>query len=164
MFNISRATESDIPVIIDLAEKTWWATYSRILSQDQIRYMLGTLYAPDTLREQIAGGYQIYVVGADENGAQAFASYGQRVEVPSVYKLHKLYVLPENQGKGYGIALIKHIRQKLLEANIRTLELNVNRLNPALNFYIKAGFSIVGQQDIPIGPYWMNDYVMRLNF
>jgi hypothetical protein len=37
----------------------------------------------------------------------------------------------------------------------------VNRYNNAKSFYEKMGFAIVREEDIPIGPYWMNDYVMR---
>jgi ribosomal protein S18 acetylase RimI-like enzyme len=42
--------------------------------------------------------------------------------------------------------------------------LNVNRYNPAKDFYEKLGFKIILEEDIPIGQYWMNDYVMRLTF
>jgi ribosomal protein S18 acetylase RimI-like enzyme len=40
--------------------------------------------------------------------------------------------------------------------------LNVNRNNEAKEFYKKLGFKIIREEDIPIGQYWMNDYVMRL--
>jgi hypothetical protein len=37
----------------------------------------------------------------------------------------------------------------------------VNRNNPALHFYESLGFFMHHPVDIPIGPYWMNDFVMR---
>ena len=42
----------------------------------------------------------------------------------------------------------------------QVLELNVNRYNKALVFYEKMGFRTIREEDVPIGPYWMNDYVM----
>ena len=83
-------------------------------------------------------------------------------DTPGVAKLHKLYVLPEHHGSGYGMALIDDIRNRLLKSGIYILDLNVNRYNPARGFYEKAGFRVLREEDVPIGPYWMNDFVMRL--
>lgn len=41
------------------------------------------------------------------------------------------------------------------------LDLNVNRYNKARFFYEKVGFVIIKEEDIPMGEYWMNDFVMR---
>ncbi|GAB3820696.1 hypothetical protein GCM10028895_21410 [Pontibacter rugosus] len=41
------------------------------------------------------------------------------------------------------------------------LDLNVNRYNNAKAFYERCGYQVYVQEDIAIGPYWMNDYVMR---
>jgi ribosomal protein S18 acetylase RimI-like enzyme len=71
--------------------------------------------------------------------------------------------LPENQGKGYGRIMIDEIVRRVLRAGGKNLDLNVNRYNvKAKTFYEKLGFTTVGEEDVPIGPYWMNDYVMRL--
>lgn len=164
MFNISPATEEDIPAIVSLAEKTWWPTYSAILTPEQIRYMLDTIYAPDTLRSQISGGSQTYLVLYGGGELKAFASYSPRTDDSEVFKIHKLYVLPGNQGKGYGRELIETIKSRLIEKGIHKLDLNVNRYNPARHFYEKSGFRTIREEDIPIGPYWMNDFVMRLEF
>jgi diamine N-acetyltransferase len=164
MFNISDATEKDIPAIREIADKTWWPTYSHFLSHDQIRYMLDTIYAAETMKKDMDTGSQTFLLLTNESGAKAFASYGRRPEDPTVFKLHKLYVLPATQEKGYGRALIDEVKKRLLKENIHKLDLNVNRFNPARGFYEKAGFRILREEDIPIGKFWMNDYVMRIEF
>lgn len=164
MFNISKATSADIPFIIAIAKEAWWATYEPILTADQIRYMLGALYSPEALESEMSRETQTFLLLHDDGMARAFASYGQRPEESSVCKLHKLYVLPKNQKKGYGTAVIAEIKRRLSMDEIHTLDLNVNRNNPARHFYQKLGFRILREEDIPIGPYWMNDYVMRLSF
>src|SRR5688500_18907097 len=118
MFNISEATEKDIPAIIDIAEKTWWPTYSSIISSEQIEYMLNTIYAPQTLQKEMVNGSRIYLLLSDHGDLQGFASFGRRSDDPAVCKLHKLYVLPNNQARGYGRALIDEIKKRLLKENI----------------------------------------------
>ena len=164
MFNISEATEADIPVLFELAERTWWPAYEKILTAGQIRFMLNTIYSRETILHEMKCGTQVFLLLKEEDVPRAFASFGPRAEDDPVFKLHKLYVLPDQQGKGYGKALIDDIRNRLLRKNFHVLDLNVNRNNPARFYYEKTGFRIIREEDIPIGPYWMNDYVMRLEF
>lgn len=164
MFNISEATPADVPAIFEMAEKTWWPAYRDIIPAGQIRFMLDTLYHPETILREMELGTQTFLVLKAEGVPKAFASFGKRPEESRVAKLHKLYVLPDNQKKGYGQALIIEIKNILLKRDIHTLDLNVNRKNPARFFYEKTGFRILREEDIPIGSYWMNDFVMRLEF
>lgn len=161
MFQVRPATAQDVPAIIDIAEQTWWPAYREILSYDQIRYMLNVLYAPSKLQSEIANGDQTYLVLEDDGIIRAFASFSQRNDDRLVAKVHKLYVLPVGQKQGYGRALIAEIEGRLRGKGIGIVELNVNRFNAARGFYERLGFRVVRQEDIPIGPYWMNDYVMR---
>ena len=161
MYTIQKATLSDLETIIEIAEKTWWATYSPILEKEQIEFMLNKIYSVENISLQLQHGTQTYLLLIEDNKPVAFAGYSPREEDPEIYKLHKLYCLPETQGKGYGKILINEVANKTIEAGKHTLDLNVNRHNKAKNFYEKMGFSVAYEEDIPIGPYWMNDYVMR---
>lgn len=162
--SIRDASPADATLIRELAEGTWWPTYLPLLEKEQIRYMLDVIYAESALQAVMNDGSQHFLILSDENGPQGFASYGKRKEDERIYKLHKLYVLPNNQGKGYGRKLVDEIKQRLTSDGIHTLELNVKRDNPAKSFYEKLGFTIMREEDIPLGPYWLNDYVMRLVF
>ena len=168
MYLISEATPDDTEIIRTIAEKTWWTAYSPILEKEQIVFMLDEIYSTRKVASQLSHKTQTYLLliepAAGSGGidkAVAFAAYSPREEEPEIYKLHKLYCLPETQGKGYGKILINAVIQKTLEAGKHTLDLNVNRYNKAKSFYEKMGFAVVYEEDIPIGTYWMNDYVMR---
>ncbi|WP_184551042.1 GNAT family N-acetyltransferase [Mucilaginibacter sp. FT3.2] len=162
MYTIRTATVNDVDTIFSIADTTWWATYSVILSEEQLRFMLNEIYSADKLAKQIANNVQTYLLLEEEDGTPvAFAAYSPREEDANIYKLHKLYCLPQTQGKGYGKILINTVAQKTREAGKHLLELNVNRHNKALSFYQKMGFAVAYEEDIAIGPYWMNDYVMR---
>jgi len=161
MYAIREATTADVDTILQIAEQTWWPTYSAILSKDQIAFMLVELYAKDKIYKQIAGGQQTFLILTEGDQPVAFAAYSPRDEDADIYKLHKLYCLPVTQGKGYGKILINAVAERAKTAGKHLLELNVNRHNNAKSFYEKMGFEIIYEEDIPIGQYWMNDYVMR---
>ena len=155
-----------IPVIQLLAQITWVVAYKEILSEAQMSYMLGQIYSTKSLQNQIEEqGHQFILVTAEEKAA-GFASYGvKKEEDQTIYKLHKIYIDPNQQGKGIGKILLDYILQDIKPSGAKGLELNVNRHNKALGFYQKLGFEIIDEQDIPIGNgYFMNDYIMKLNW
>jgi diamine N-acetyltransferase len=162
MAEIIEGNTTHIPVIIEIAETTWAATYSTILEPERMRYLLDTIYAADTLRRVMRDGSQKFLLLKENSGYAGFASYGKREDEPGIFKLHKIYVLPHNQGKGYGKLLIDSVKQRLVSPDVIALDLNVNRDNPAQHFYKKLGFKIIRKEDVPVGQYFMTDYVMRL--
>ncbi|MDF2431055.1 MAG: diamine N-acetyltransferase [Mucilaginibacter sp.] len=161
MYLIRTATADDVGTIRSIAEKTWWDAYSPILEKEQIAFMLDEIYSIKKLVSQLTHHTQTYLLLIEDEKPVAFAAYSPREEDPEIYKLHKLYCLPETQGKGYGKILINEVAKKITELGKHTLDLNVNRYNKAKSFYEKMGFEVAYEEDIPIGKYWMNDYVMR---
>jgi len=161
MYTITTATINDVETIRQLAEATWWPTYSPILEEEQIRFMLDLIYSTEGLEKQIANNEQIFLLLKEGDKAVAFAGYSPYDAEPAAYKLHKLYCLPETQGKGYGRILIDTVSRIAADAGASKLLLNVNRHNKSLSFYEKMGFGIAREEDIAIGPYWMNDYIMQ---
>jgi ribosomal protein S18 acetylase RimI-like enzyme len=158
---IRDASTTDIPLLQQLAEATWWPTYSPILEEKQIRYMLDLIYSREALERVMTDGSQHFILLYEGNTAQAFAAYGPYED--GAIKLHKLYVLPQNHGKGYGRILIDEVIRRTRAGGAQTLVLNVNRHNNARTFYEKLGFRVMRETDVPIGPFWMNDYVMELS-
>jgi diamine N-acetyltransferase len=162
MSEIRTAGLADISTIQQLAEATWWPTYEPIVGAEQLRYMLNAFYSEEVIGQQISTGSQTYLLLADEGIPKGFAAFSPRSEDPDIYKLHKLYCLPAEQGKGYGKQLIQAVENAVLDAGKSTLDLNVNRYNKAKTFYERQGFEVIYDEDIEIGQgYQMNDHVMR---
>ncbi|WP_448701767.1 GNAT family N-acetyltransferase [Mucilaginibacter sp. AW1-3] len=159
--HIREASLTDVEAICQIAHKTWWPTYSSILSAEQLTFMLGVLYNHEKISTQVQTGEQTFLILTEDDQVVAFAAYSVREENPDIYKLHKLYCLPQTQGKGYGKVLINEVISRVIAAGKNVLQLNVNRFNNARTFYEKMGFGIVYQEDIAIGDYWMNDFVMQ---
>ena len=158
---VQLATAADIPVIIELAEATWEPTYRFILSQEQIEYMYRVIYTPASLLRQMTDEQHTFLLLRVDEQPAGYASFSLVNADDALYKLHKIYVLPSHQNQGLGQRLLVAVEHAAAAARGRTLELNVNRYNPALAFYERHGFRHHQEADIPIGPYWMNDYVLR---
>ena len=159
LFNIREASETDIPLIRELTFEVWPQTYASILSKEQIEYMLEMMYSEKSLQQQMATGCVFLIVYEDKNPV-GFASFQHQNN--GQYKLHKIYVLPSQQGKGTGRFLLEFILQRLKNQNARSLQLQVNRYNKARKFYERLGFKVIEEADFDIGNgYFMNDYVME---
>lgn len=157
---IRNASIADYQYIYDIAIPVWEATYSSILTQDQMDYMLGLFYSREAIADQITNGGHQFLLAEDGGVYLGFASYQINYQT-GITKLHKLYVLPQSHGKGIGRALVKLIEDAAIEYSNDQLLLNVNRFNPAIDFYLRAGFENRGEDDVDIGNgYLMEDYLM----
>jgi GNAT superfamily N-acetyltransferase len=151
----------DLNTIGFLAQQIWPGTYGGILSQEQLQYMLNLFYNPNSLRRQMLDDKQQFLLVEEGEDPIGFAAWSD-TEEPGVVKLHKLYVLPGQQGKGLGRSILDFIFQAIRPEGARILRLNVNRFNKARQFYERMGFVVTKEEDVPIGDgYFMNDYVME---
>ncbi len=173
--NLRTATPDDIPAIIALQTKIWEPTYRSILTPEQIQYMFDLMYSPEALTEQMTTKGHTFILAETEPPQSArpsaklrpvgFASFGPAdaeagTTAGLAYKLHKIYVLPRTQGTGAGRNLLGEVERRCWQNGGEVLLLNVNRYNKARAFYERRGFVVVREEDIPVGPYWMNDFVM----
>ncbi len=158
---LSIASKEELPIVRDLAYKIWPDTYGPTHTQAELDYMLTKFYAVKSLEGQLDKGH-VFVL-AKENGVHlGFVSYEINSENTTKTKIHKLYVLPETQGKGIGKMLVDYVKKEALSNRNSALFLNVNKLNKAQYFYTKYGFSITQDIIIDIGNgYVMDDYVME---
>jgi GNAT superfamily N-acetyltransferase len=161
MKTIRVASTSDLSVIQAIATAAYHDTYVSIIGLEQVDFMLRKFYNLDALSEQIEQGH-VFIIATEAGEDIGFASYNKIEEAPGVFKLQKLYLLPEKQGSGLGRFLVEKVISKAREAGGDKLILNVNRYNKSLGFYEKLGFVITEKVDIPIGEhFFMNDYVME---
>lgn len=160
MFEIKKAGTNDIPLIRELTFRVWPQTYASILSQEQIDYMLEMMYSAGSLQKQIRqDGCQFIIVYEDGNPV-GFASYNE--EEPQRWKLNKIYILQNQQGKGTGKYVINYIIDEVKKQTATSLYLQVNQHNNAKTFYERLGFKEVDFINLDIGNgFFMNDYIME---
>lgn len=151
----------DAELVGKLARDIWPGVYGRILSPGQLEYMLEMMYSPEVMRREMdEGGIKFYL--AREDGRPVgFASFGPYAGNEA--KLHKLYLLEQARGRGYGRKLLEFISSAARDDSYKFLRLNVNRNNTgSVAAYLACGFEKYLKVDVPIGNgFFMNDHIMR---
>ena len=128
--NIVVATKEQLLIVRDLAFKIWPKAYGNIIAAGQIEYMLEMMYSIPSLEKQLQNN-KIFLLAEEKNQIIGFASYELNVDNSNKTRIHKLYVLPEIQGKGIGKQLINYIATIALTNNNLAINLTVNKNNPA---------------------------------
>lgn len=159
---IVEATTDHIYNIQVLSNVIWPATFSNILSQEQISYMMDMMYSTSSLEKQINELNHHYLLAEEDGEYLGYLSYELNYKGTPITKIHKIYVLPSIQGKGVGRLFIDAVSKLALKNNNRLLSLNVNRYNKAIDFYKRMGFDFFASENIEIGNgFLMEDYVMN---
>jgi diamine N-acetyltransferase len=164
MIEIVKASVSDLLHVRAIALATWPKTFSNILTPDQISYMLDWMYDIEALKSQALEKQHVFLLARENGRYLGFCSYELHCKEGAKTKIHKIYILPETQGKGIGQKLLHAVRQIAKENGDSHLFLNVNKHNQAaINFYEHIGFYEAYREVIDIGNgFVMDDVVMEL--
>ncbi|MBW7676212.1 GNAT family N-acetyltransferase [Chryseobacterium chendengshani] len=159
-----KATEEDIPVIQDLAKRSWRNAYAEILSKEQMKYMLDTMYSKAEISEHLKNPNYYYFLVFDEksNSYDGFLGYENHYENQTT-KLHRIYLVPESKGKGLGKKTLNFLNERVKESGDARIILNVNKYNSAKKFYESQGYKIYDEGVFDIGnDFVMDDYLMEI--
>lgn len=168
------ATVEDIASIRSISENTWPSTYGNIISKEQIDFMLDWMYSDASLEKQMNTGHEFYLA-IMQNEPIGFCSVSPASEddlstdtnsdSSKDFKLNKLYVLPSIQKTGAGSALLNKALEVAKSKGAKSIYLQVNKLNKAVNYYLKKGFIMDRACKFDIGNgYFMDDYILRYKF
>ncbi|MCY0967571.1 GNAT family N-acetyltransferase [Chryseobacterium wangxinyae] len=158
-----KATEKDIPLIQDLAKRSWENAYAEILSREQMKYMLENMYSETEISLHLKNPNYHYYLVFDEvlNLFDGFLGYENHYENQTT-KLHRIYLVPESKGKGLGKKTLEFLNEKVKKSGDSRIILNVNKYNSAKNFYKSQGFEIYKETVIDVGNgFVMDDFLME---
>ena len=109
MITITEASIEDIAKIQEIAKITWPITYGEILTKEQLDYMLDLIYSDEALSKQIQNKEQLFYLISDSESVIGFIGIEHNYKNEAITKIHKIYLLPETQGKGFGKFMIDEI-------------------------------------------------------
>lgn len=158
--SMGRLADHEVEALGELAKVIWMSCYRRMISDEQIAYMLNQRYQPEVLRQQINAGNPI-IVARVEKTLIGFAHLF--IDRP-MGRLDKLYVDPRFQRQGIGKRLVEAVKQCAGTARCTQLMLRVNRHNKiALKAYERYGFERVGAHCADIGGgFFMDDFILQM--
>jgi GNAT superfamily N-acetyltransferase len=150
----------ELEIVRELALIIWPKCYRNIIGPDRVDEMLAVLYSTDNLlREMNEDGHVFWIVRVGDIDVGYASGYvdGERLW------LKKLYVRDDFRGLGLGKALIEAVLDYFhTPGHTRELALYVNRDNtPAIDYYLRSGFSIEAEVPVQMGPYGFTDFVMQ---
>ncbi|MBB6372350.1 GNAT family N-acetyltransferase [Chryseobacterium shigense] len=163
---LTEATEKDIPLIQDLARRSWESAYAGIISREQIEYMLENMYSEEEISNHLQNpDYHYYLISDEGNNSfEGFIGYENNYETGTT-KLHRIYLVPESKGKGFGKEALSFLKDKVFESGNNRIILNVNKENSAKKFYESQGYRVYNEVVLDIGGnFVMDDYLMEYVF
>lgn len=164
MISVANNTDENFTSIRAIANEVWPIAYGTILCKEQLDYMMEMMYSVSSLRKQANEMGHQFILAVDDKSSVGFASYEFNYGGTLKTKIHKIYILSTQQGKGTGRILIDYISTQAIENNQESLFLNVNKNNIAQHFYKRLGFHISHEEVIDIGGgYVMDDFVMEIS-
>ncbi len=162
MIQIKRNTDENFESIRAIAEEVWPIAYGAILSRAQLDYMMEMMYSVASLQMQANEKANRFILATENEIPVGFAAYEFNYTKKPKTKIHKIYILSNQQGKGIGKELMGFIANEAKTRHQKGLILNVNKNNIAIRFYESIGFTITNEEVIDIGNgYVMDDYVME---
>jgi len=159
---IKKVSPDDITNIVELAKVIWIEHYEPIISRAQIDYMLAQFQSISAISQQISQGYEYFKVVENEQ-ILGYFSIQDRAE-KSLF-ISKFYLHKKARGQGIGKKMLSFINDLAKERDCETLDLTVNKKNPAYKIYLSLGFVNQAKAQFDIGGgFIMDDFLLSKNY
>ena len=157
-----KAGVEDIEGIRACAREAWFVAYPSIISIEQIEGMLGLMYSAEQLRREISDtNNYTYLLATIEGNVVGFCGLGPHSSDKTVARLNKLYLKPDLKGSGLGSKILRMALHLNRFKGFAETELNVNKRNPAVDFYLKHNFYRYQEVVLNFHGWIMDDYLLR---
>ena len=164
MISFKKITETDLPEIERLAREIWPVCYKEIITSRQLNYMLDNFYSQESLSKQMLQEKHVFILVVENQKNIGYLSYTTIFEPNGALHLNKIYLIPQQQGKGLGKEMLQFAESAVKELGATALELNVNKYNHALHFYNHSGYTLKEEAVIDIGNgFVMDDFILIKN-
>ena len=146
MAQIRLAHPEDVEAILDVGRETWAATYAPLAGEAWVRKLFPLWWTADAMLAAIADG-RVWVAEADGQ-AVGMSMYGINDGAVDIFKL---YVLPDWQGQGIGVALLTSVLDATRHATDRVVLAYMDGNEGARAFYERMGFAETHREPDALG-------------
>lgn len=143
MISIRKMEEKDIIAILEIAVKTWHATYNGIIPIEVQNNFLKMAYNENRLNARINNS--LFLVAEKDGILKGFANFSELKENTKL-ELEAIYIDPSSQGNGMGTLLIDYVINTIND--VKEIYLNVEKENMiGRTFYESKGFETIDEFD-----------------
>jgi len=153
----------DIQTVAHLAHKIWNQHYVPIIGQKQVDYMLDKYQDSEAIEQQIATGYEYFVIDHQKQPCGYLALVPNTLDKKMM--ISKIYVDSDFRNLKLGSLLLNFAIEEAKTRSFESIWLTVNKNNSkSIEWYQNKGFSIKENIKIDIGNgFVMDDYLMELS-
>lgn len=156
---IPAVNDAEILGVASLAEEIWHEYFPPIIGEEQVDYMVEKFQSFDALKEQIADGYEYFLISND----YMMSGYTGVKEQDGSLFLSKLYLLKDSRGQHLSTEVFGYLVDLAKERKLDKIWLTCNKYNShTLDVYKHLGFEIVRDEVTDIGNgFVMDDYILE---
>ena len=157
-YKIREMSVSDIPAVQNVAKLSWHDTYEGIIPRHIQENFLDMAYSTSMLEKRLSMTH-MYV--AEYSGkVTGFANFS-KPDNQHISELTAIYILPDYQRLGIGLALLEYGISKL--EKVRNIDVIVEKANiKGYNFYKKLGFEVLDEFEEDFDGHILKSLKMRL--
>lgn len=164
---VKRAFENDAVLVSEIASSTFYETFIKYNTEEDLHLYIQKAYSVSLLLEQLKliDDFLFLLVFIDEQ-CIGFAKVCLKSRHPllkgNVMELEKIYFKQGFHGKGYAEILLNICLDIITKENCENLFLGVWQENHrAVKFYQKHGFTIIDTRTFQLGSRVCHDYIMN---
>jgi ribosomal protein S18 acetylase RimI-like enzyme len=166
--NIRRANLNDATLLSELGAKTFFDTFAKDNTTENIKQHLENSFSPEIQLAEISQSNTIFLIIESDAKAVGYAqlmldSQEQFIKGRKPLEIRRIYASQEYIGRGVGKELMKASLAEAVERGCDCVWLGVWEKNPrAIDFYKKWGFAEVGTHVFNLGDDPQTDFIMEL--
>jgi ribosomal protein S18 acetylase RimI-like enzyme len=164
---IKRATIQDAELIADLSRETFYETFAKDNSAEDMDKFMNEQFTREKLVEEVGQPGNIFLLAYNQTEVAGYARLRrsknppQFADIPTI-EIARIYALGHKIGKGVGSSLIQHCIDIAREEGIQLIWLGVWEKNQrAIDFYSRWGFEKFGEHSFLLGNDAQTDWLMK---
>jgi len=154
--------DTQLQALAKCAKEIWNEYFIRIISQEQINYMVANFQSYPALYKAIHEDHYVYFLAYERQELIGYC--GVQIQEERLF-LSKLYVKANMRGKKVSSKLLNEAVAYAKSHACQAIYLTCNKYNtPSLQIYAHKGFQIIDSITSDIGQgFVMDDYILQLN-
>ncbi|MCK0134427.1 GNAT family N-acetyltransferase [Arenibacter sp. S6351L] len=171
MIKIIKANIAHSELIAEIGKQAFWESHGHSASKEDINSFISKTYNKAAINKEFENTNILYHLVSFNDKIAGFSKIelstsNVNIKDPNITKLDRLYLLKEFYGKNLGAKLVDLNIELSKQNHEKGIWLAVWKENQkALNFYLKAGFKIVGEFNFKISETHSNpNHIMYLKY